>query len=406
MAEYCQPLIQLLGAIRAAGSGLESLLWRSRPASARPPLFWTMLWYHAPTLCILDLNFAAHEVHSLPPPQVNFPALRTFRLNAEGAHGDNGSSIDTLLKSCPGLEALEFRWPRCDLTKCQIRNVTWDYKFADLKNLRLSGWDFAYEASSKFLAKCVNVEYFGDDFQSRTRVECSDIPDSGPQGDDENAELDTAELDAIIGMMPKLKHLSVGAMSTRGISHWFNPIVKRPITRLRVTGLYELTKLADLPPEPLERIMILDIETMVTEFGPGPWAGKGENQLAETLKNLLPRLKGLEDLALGKNSQDTFYIVKGELRQPPTMSEDELRIVLALLPQEKTNLRRLQLSDQKAAALGTHVLADLHNVPEGLEMLRWRGQVTASYRFERDRGIIKAVPGDWRCPHCGDGECS
>jgi hypothetical protein len=167
VSELTSPIVQILTTITATGGSLAHFSWLAPDSTGtpftRPASFWSALYAHAPTLDFLQLDFFEHEVHNVPPPVTNFPVLTTLVLDTNSAHGDDGTAIHVLLKSCPMLSKLTFDWPGCDLLTCQIQDIDWDsYTFPHLTHLSLNGWDFAPQKLTAFLARHDGVEVFRD----------------------------------------------------------------------------------------------------------------------------------------------------------------------------------------------------------------------------------------------------
>ena len=133
----------------------------------RPHSFWNALYAHASTLQQLKLDFASHEVHTLPKLDVPFPKLESLKLSAYGAHGDDGTKLQTLMKNSPALKSLSFTWPNCDLVECSIRNINWDeLRLPALTHLDLNGYDVTPESLAAFLARQPTIQAFHDTLES------------------------------------------------------------------------------------------------------------------------------------------------------------------------------------------------------------------------------------------------
>ena len=161
-ARRCAPLIRLLDTIRSHGGSLKHFSWWDSwyggGPFTRPQAFWTALFAHCATLESLKLDFFEHEVKHFAAPETTFPALKKLVVDAGSGHGDDGTGVDALLKSCPNLLTLYFAWPGCDLNDCQIQKVSWDFTFPALTRLELNGYNFAPEPLAAFLARHSNVE--------------------------------------------------------------------------------------------------------------------------------------------------------------------------------------------------------------------------------------------------------
>jgi hypothetical protein len=326
MNRYCTPIIQLLDAIETSGGALASFSWDSKcgwwdSSGTRPREFWDALWRHARTLKKLTLGFYTHEVHKVKPAEVHLPAMRELRINADTAHGDEGDAIEHLLATCGGLEVLVFQYPRCDLDTCQIKHITWDYSFPNLKVLDINGYDFAPEAFKEFLGRCANVEIFKDsvdrEYGSKDRVT---VPSAA---------------------MPKLRSLYKAYGTTNDWREWFDPETARPIEHLTVRG-GPFTELAIIATgHAVTGLRILEFEGYCTDWrvpepdSPDSDDSREEEETEEQkmgmtyrtlgVKNLLPKLLGLQELGIGLDSGNvTMSLPGGGWGSPPSMNENDL----------------------------------------------------------------------------------
>jgi hypothetical protein len=220
-ARLTEPITQILSAITSTGGSLSHFTWRTPNSTSsrftRPPAFWVALYAHAPTIQSLQLDFFEHEVSTLPIPPIAFPALTDLKLDTCSAHGDDGSSIQLLLKACSAtLQSLDFEWPRCDLSSCQLQNVDWSQlSFKHLTNLSLNGWDFDSASLAGFLARHSTVTVFRDAVE-------------GPYCEDGIQVLERTTL-------PKLCTLYKHHADARTLAEYFDPDAHRPIKHLALS---------------------------------------------------------------------------------------------------------------------------------------------------------------------------
>ncbi|KAJ4310975.1 hypothetical protein N0V94_008178, partial [Neodidymelliopsis sp. IMI 364377] len=223
-AQLCAPLIAILTTITSHGGNLKQFTWPAADHTdrnfTRPAEFWTALYAHALGLVELHLDFFCHEVGALlpPPPSTTFPALRTLKLDTNSAHGDDGTAVDSLLRACPNLDALNFEWPLCDLETCQIRNVSWDWSFVQLNKLSVFGWNFAPEKYTQFLARHPGIEVLDE------RVD-------GPYGENDE-DTGYKEVSLPIDALPNLKELTKSYTWTHPLAAYFNDAARRPLSNL------------------------------------------------------------------------------------------------------------------------------------------------------------------------------
>ncbi|KAF2650877.1 hypothetical protein K491DRAFT_782272 [Lophiostoma macrostomum CBS 122681] len=406
MNRYCAPIIQLLNAIESSGGSLESFSWDSKCGwwdsnGTRPREFWDALWQHARTLQKLTLGFYTHEVHKVRPAQVHFPAMRELRINADTAHGDEGDAVEHLLKTSAALEVLVFHYPGCDLDTCQIKNVTWDYNFPNLKFLEVNGYDFAPDAFKEFLGRCGNVEIF------------EDLIDHDYDGEERVAVLKTT--------LPKLRKLYKDYGTTNDWNEWFDADAARPIEHLTVRG-GPSSQLANIATGVAVRgLKTLEFEGYCTDWRAQerePPASDDSSEEVETeeqkmgmtlraqgIKNLLPKLLGLQELGIGLGSDNiSISLPGGGWGSPSPMDEKDLRTVLSILPTD-TQIRALRLWDEAAGKLSQTILDDFPAVPESLQYLSWEGKEKKLYKVERLDGQVKLqvcdgfgarkVPAEW-----------
>ena len=370
----------------------------------------------------------------MPPPRVPFPHLRTLHLDTSGAHGDDGTCIETLLKFSPNLEELHFEWPNCDLQSCQIQNVSWNYDFPNLKRLKIRGWDFAPPALKRFLKRCENVEEFFDGVETTFFANSPTPLDAGTEPDEEldenkstensdSLESDNCELE--VGMLPKVKKLYIATDSVRSVAAWFHPDSTRAIQHLRLyhpfTLKRQLCALAEATPLLLAKLKTLEIEGDVTF-----WRVDGEtsedvdeslddktvpketeklSSAARALQPLLPSLPNISELGVGLDSTCVSFWdpISRTSKSPLGMSSSELELILRLLPKD-TQLRALRLQDEAGSALPQQMLEDMSGIPDHLEYLSWEAKERVLYKIYRDGSKVRAeqceplrstVEGDW-----------
>ncbi|KAF2188945.1 hypothetical protein K469DRAFT_766138 [Zopfia rhizophila CBS 207.26] len=230
----------------------------------------------------LNLGFYTHE----KPAQVHFPALRELKLDASGAHGDDGSMIEHLLKASPNLEISDFNYPRCDLDSYKIQNITWDSHFPGLTRFFVSGYDFNPKAFSSLLVRNSSVEILAMDVYAANR-------DTTPQ-----AFPVTALLNLRAVCQPNQKNVIM-------LEDLLNLEAGRPIRNLALVamgfGNYRtITKGKGT-------LKCVDIGAMVTRWRPKEPDSNDEREgndevrcggLPEAVKRLLPCLSGLKELGV------------------------------------------------------------------------------------------------------------
>lgn len=86
-------------------------------------------------------------------PQVQFPVLEALTINAAALHGDDGSMIETILRSSPAIQDLKLSFPTCDLEDCRLQGITWQYTFPLLQTLDLRTYNNDNTALSDFLLR-------------------------------------------------------------------------------------------------------------------------------------------------------------------------------------------------------------------------------------------------------------
>jgi hypothetical protein len=223
VSQLTSPITQILSTIASTGGSLVHFAWLAPQSTniplTRPPTFWTALYAHAPTLESLQLEFFEHEVHTVPNPPSTFPSLTSLALDTSSAHGDDGSSIHALLRSCPTLSKLSFVWPICDLSTCQITNIDWDaYTFPHLTHLSLNGWDFAPVQLAAFLARHPSIQVLRDGVD-------------GPYlDDDDDEEAKPLEKDTLPNLCTLWK--SHAFSESRSLVKYFDVRAKRAIKHL------------------------------------------------------------------------------------------------------------------------------------------------------------------------------
>ncbi|ORY19026.1 hypothetical protein BCR34DRAFT_260438 [Clohesyomyces aquaticus] len=379
------PIIQLLDAISSAGGSLEEFIWQQEDwwdskDCIRPASFWTALWKHAHTLQTLTLGFYTHELHtvSAPSPPVQFPELKELRLDCSTAHGDAGLAVEAILKESPKLEILEFAYPGCDLETCQIRNISWDYRFRGLRELDVQGYDFDSGAFARFLRNHAAVEMFRD----------------GLDGDNQEVEMGMETL-------PRLEKLYVTAYtSSRSLRDWFSEDAKRPVSHLRVNWRSH-RDLEDVATGN-KVLECLEIDGNVGDWRPrdidssDEEAAKQENEaqdnyLPKALKNILPEMGRLVELGVGLDSGNTSRRNgDGTWSSPDAMNATDLKCILSVLPIDG-QIRALRVWDPEAEQLSEAFLKDFPAIPDVLEYLCWQGKESALYDFKRSNGGVEAV---------------
>ncbi|OAL46490.1 hypothetical protein IQ07DRAFT_658686, partial [Pyrenochaeta sp. DS3sAY3a] len=404
-SKLCAPLTQILTSILTSNGTLTSFSWHASYTSGtsftRPPSFWTALYAHAPTLQSLTLDFFEREIPTLPPPPSAFPLLKTLKLDAVGAHGDDGAAVDALLASCPSLESLQFTWPSCDLRGCQIQNIAWGYSFPLLTHLFLRGWNFAPLAFAEFLARHGNVEVYRDEIDFY-----EDDEESRPR-----------ELG--VDVLPKLRALWKSGGRLASLPGYFGGEAGREIEVLGVDvgggGAEVLGQMKGV-----ERVRVLEVNGSVLVWrveeaesedddeDEDEGDGKGEKEkdkapavpppsIPEILSTALPHFTGLQELGIAMESGDILVYKSRDKKfaHPDAATEQDLTSLLTHIPSE-TTIRTLRISDTRAQPLPPAFLDALPPVPASLEYLVWEGRERAVYRLERRECGVRAVV-------CGDG---
>jgi hypothetical protein len=145
------------------------------------PNFWEALAKVAPRLQHLSFNFYNHELHRMKEKGISvrggslessltvtssnafvffiqakfpstFPLLKSLYVDCSGAHGDDGSPIEKLLRGLPNLRVLHIKAPNCDLESCRIQGLTWAYKFPQLTHFAISIFYRSAQDIASFLA--------------------------------------------------------------------------------------------------------------------------------------------------------------------------------------------------------------------------------------------------------------
>ena len=246
--------------------------------------------------------------------------MRELRINADTAHGDEGDAIEHLLATSGGLELLVFRYPRCDLDTCQIKNITWNYTFPNLKFLDVDGYDFAPEAFQEFLERCENLEVFRDAIDRDYNSKGVTLPKSA---------------------MPKMRKLYKRYGTTNDWTESFDPEAARPIEHLTVGG-GPSTKFADIATgQAVRGLKTLEFEGHCTDWRvrerePPSSDDSSEEEEDEQqkmgmtyrtqgVKTLLPKLLGLQELGIGLDSGNIITSLPGGgWGSPPPMNENDL----------------------------------------------------------------------------------
>ncbi|KAF2111489.1 hypothetical protein BDV96DRAFT_582255 [Lophiotrema nucula] len=402
MKRLTEPIIQILDAVEDAGGSISEFTWAQETwwdsAGTRPENFWQALWKHARTLQKLDLGFYTHEVHRTQPAEVAFPALKEIYIDCTTAHGDEGSVIEHLFKSSPNLEILSFNYPSCDLPDCQIKNITWDYTFPNLRILKVNGYDFAPNAFAAFLTKCTNVEVF-----------CDSVDDD--RYDESVDDLPTT-------VFPKIRALKQSNYgTTRPLKEWFKSDSERQIRHLalssRRSGRYD--DWATLPNA--QAIRTLEFNGEVQEWrwkvpevdsdddeaerdriaGIAKDAAEGKlKPQAEAIKGLLAQLKNVQELgvSLESGNSSTWHgdgQGGGYWEDPAPMTVADVKTIIRTLPPDG-NIRALRVWDSQAGTVSEEDLADLGEMPPALHLLSWEGKEKVLYWLEKKDGKVKPKP--------------
>jgi hypothetical protein len=394
LEKACLPIIELLDAILSAGGKLETFSWDIRhqfwdnSKVRRPSSFFTALWKHAPTLRKLGLGYFTHELHEVDGPTSPFPVLKELYVDASGAHGDDGTAVEDLLKLCPVLEKLEFYWPGCDLDSCQIQNISWKFEMPKLRYLALHGSDFAPVALAQFLENHPNIENFVDGVDADSHV---------PYEESEGPRLSKTAL-------PNVRAVNRASESARYPEDWFSDEADRKIVHLAVPWAWQGG--VDVSKNMARELKCLNINASnVTAWRPNKPDSDDEEEerqrieadpekkLVKGVRKLLPSLTGLRELSIKLESQSvSMTLPDGEFGSPPGMDETDLKVILSVLPKE-TAIRALRVWDSAGKPLPQSLLDDFPAIPSSLEYLKWEGEEKVLYRFiRREGGKVKAVP--------------
>jgi hypothetical protein len=393
LEKLCLPIIELLDAIRSADGKLETFSWDIRhqfwhnSKVRRPSSFFTALWKHAPTLSKLGTGYYTHELHEVNGSSSPFPVLKELYIDASGAHGDDGSAVEDLLKSCPVLEKLEFHWPGCDLDSCQIQNISWKFEMPKLRYLALHGSDFAPAALAQFLENHPSIENFVDGVDSDSHVSYKES--EGPR-------LSKTAL-------PNVRAVHGASDSARYPEDWFSDEADRKIAHL--TAPWGWQGKVDVSKNMARELKCLDINASnITAWRPEEpdsddeeeekqrIAADPEKMLVKGVRKLLPSLTGLKELGINLESQRVSKrLPDGTYGSPPGMDENDLKVILSVLPKE-TGIRALRIWDSAGKPLPQSLLDDFPAVPSSLEYLSWEGEETVLYQImRRGSGKVKAV---------------
>ncbi|KAH8725852.1 hypothetical protein GQ44DRAFT_759232 [Phaeosphaeriaceae sp. PMI808] len=402
------PITQILNTIIENSGSLGHFNWRAPYSSSlrftRPHAFWTALYRHAPTLCTLHLDFYEHEVSETPAPSIPFPMLTGLTLDTSSAHGDNGTSIATLLKTSPALQKLDFCWPGCDLLTCQIQDISWDdLTYINLTHLTLRGWDFAPQALANFLSRHPTVQVFCD------AIDGPDNDNSAPEADRPHS--------LSVSALPNLNKLFKRDGFFRSLDQYFDTESARQIhhlnlniSHLRSSQITQLAASQQLQsglrvlelhgnadqwrvPEKIDDSSSEDEEKDKNDTSSKPEAKVvPPPRIPEVLHSSLSKLTNLHELAIGLETGNTmFSLPNGEWGSPDAANVNDLTSILSLLP-STTRIRALRIWDTRGEALPRAFLDDLPTVPDGLEYLGWEGEEKVLYKIERvEGGVVKAV---------------
>ncbi|KAF2705829.1 hypothetical protein K504DRAFT_505557 [Pleomassaria siparia CBS 279.74] len=395
MNNFCEPIIELLDAIHSSSGSLESFSWDNQPGwwdskGHRPAAFWTALWKHSSTLQRLRIGFYTHELHnvSVPSPTKPFPLLHDLYIDAGTTHGNDGSAVDSLLSLCPSLTTLDFSWPGCDLDDCQIKNISWDYHYPQLRSLTLYGGDFAPDAFAAFLDRNPSIEVFVDGVDGDCRE---------PYGEQGGPGLKAETL-------PNVRCVSRASDSARYPEDWFDDKSARKVVHL---GLPWTTRDGFAVSETAAReLKCLDINASINYWRPDEVDSDDEEEekkrirtdpskpLVKSTRKLLPQLKQLRELGIRMASQSsTMRLPDGSFGSPPGMNEEDVKNILSVLPSSDTQIRALRLWDTAGKALPQSFLDDFPRIPTSLEYLSWEAEVPVLYQLtKQENGKVRARP--------------
>ena len=242
---------------------------------------------------------------------MKFPALKILRIDARGAHGDDGSMIDRILQSAPKLQELTLIFPRCDLKGCRIKGISWEYTFPALETCSISTYNTDNTALSKFLVSHPTITNLDWDVDS-----------------DENFIFPPTSL-------PILRALKLDDMDVLCGSQPLSS-AKRPITHLRLEcccpceNSLEITNLA-------KTLKFLELESCIYHSRPDSDSGinkDGDNDsenadglglsFPQITKNLLLHLPELQELAVDLETGFTYFRGKDgkfEKRKPTDVND-------------------------------------------------------------------------------------
>lgn len=419
-ARVCEPLTNILRAITDQGGSLTHFIWPvpyyghwPQINFTRPPSFWDALYAHSATLTHLNFSTSPRELNTMPAPNTTFPALRQLVVDANSAHGDDGTAIDQLLAHSPNVELLRFTWPSCDLRTCQITDLGWSYTFPRLRSLAVKGWLLDPKPYIEFLSRNPSIEVLSDNIEGLYELKM--ISEDKAEGWDICEPAKEPDLEIDPNTLPNLKALT-GDSSLYPTQAYFAAGANRPVTHLSMwsiaRGLLALSKMSTAT----EKIVVLDMHG-----GVGGWRlkekdseKKGEDEvqtadgkvlgyMMQAAQSALPEFKNLREFGIDMDTTDTT------VKQPDgtwalrdAMNKTDVVGILTILPQN-SQIKVLRLADERGEALPEDFLNDLPSVPEGLEYLDWQAKENVLYRIEKEGGKVKAVA----CPPLrvkGDGE--
>jgi hypothetical protein len=175
---FCDGIASIVQEIAQNGR-LESFKWKASyyraPIPTRPKTFWEALSKTAATLKALHLNFYTHEIHALRQQKLNpmpspFLELECLSLVMDGGHGDDAKDFDNMLRNIPKLRSLTLSLPSCDLEKCRIQGLTYDWNFPFLSHSNLSAYINDDSGVPAFLTRHPSIQSLKYDVESDSPI--------------------------------------------------------------------------------------------------------------------------------------------------------------------------------------------------------------------------------------------
>jgi hypothetical protein len=289
---FCTEITFILEAM-AGTRCLQSFKWTvdyyDSPIPSRPKQYWEALAKIAPTLKHLHMSFYTHEIHaltkqSLNPVPVPFDELESLTLSMDGAHGDDATVFNCMLKRIPKLRSLNLSLPSCDLEDCRIKGLAYDWTFLALENFSLSAYVNDDSGVPEFLARHPSIRTLDYDVDSDTVM-------LGPFTGLTNLaalNLGSWRHDSSICRIPSLRQLRIG----RSLFETASALSSIDLTALRC----------------------LEIDTSY-------WH---EEEMQNLMKETIPKLTGLLEFGVSFHSDNLTWYEDGKRFQPEPLGLDLL----------------------------------------------------------------------------------